>query len=55
MLHEERVQIFVQYKHDVFKKHGYSGLVVTKATPKSFSKCSYLFASWGLQINNSQT
>jgi hypothetical protein len=41
MLRVDRVQIYVQYKHDVFKKHEYSGLVITKATPKSLSKYSY--------------
>jgi len=41
MLHKDRVQIYVQYEHDVFKKHEYSGLVITKATPKPSSKCSY--------------
>ena len=41
MLQEDRIQNYVQYKHDVFKKHEYSGIVITKATTKSSSKYSY--------------
>ena len=44
MLQEDRIQIYVQYEHNILKKHEYSGIVITKATPKSSSKY-YCFVS----------
>jgi hypothetical protein len=43
VLQEGCVQIYIKYKHDVFKKHEYSGFI-TKAKLKSSTKHSYWLA-----------